>query len=207
MVWVSVVLPDFSVKTCSADVSPPVQSSSNFSREPMRARYPDQEGYVERDDVRSAIIELKNALQDLAAGLKDPSRWLIMSGNYEGQRFSPLTQITPENVKNLTVAWKVHTGDKSTGSGLVRVSGSHVGEPSSGPGKTPATVWSATPLFVNDTLYLGFLALAAGSILYVVIELLGVCRRLGHKTVVGWGLTLGLMLGFATDFVLVAAGA
>jgi hypothetical protein len=33
-----------------------------------------------------------------------------------------------------------------------------------------------------------------------------VCRNLGHKTVVAWGLTLGLMLGFATDFVLVAAG-
>ena len=40
-----------------------------------------------------------------------------------------------------------------------------------------------------------------------MIELLGVCRNLGHKTVVAWGLTLGLMLGFATDFVLVAAGA
>ena len=38
-------------------------------------------------------------------------------------------------------------------------------------------------------------------------ELLGVCRTFGHKTVVAWGLTLGLMLGFATDFVLVAAGA
>ena len=42
--------------------------------------------------------------------------------------------------------------------------------------------------------------------LYVVIALLGVCRSLGRKTVVAWGLTLGLMLGFATDFVLVAAG-
>lgn len=61
--------------------------------------------------------------------------------------------------------------------------------------------------WVNDAVSIAFLALAAGSILYVVIELLGVCRNLGHKTVVAWGLTLGLMLGFATDFVLVAAGA
>ena len=61
--------------------------------------------------------------------------------------------------------------------------------------------------WVNEAVSIAFLALAAGSILYVVIELLGVCRTLGHKTVVGWGLTLGLMLGFATDFVLVAAGA
>lgn len=84
-----------------------------------------------------------------------PQTWQHFNGDLKAQKYSPLVQITPENVKNLTVAWKVHTGDKSTGSGLVRVSGSHVGEPSSGPGKTPATVWSATPLFVNDTLYLG----------------------------------------------------
>ena len=38
-----------------------------------------------------------------------------------------------------------------------------------------------------------------------MIELLGVCRDFGHKPVVAWGLTLGLTLGFATDFVLVAA--
>jgi hypothetical protein len=60
--------------------------------------------------------------------------------------------------------------------------------------------------WVNIAVSITFLALAAGSILYVVIELLGGLRNLGHKTVVAWGLTLGLMLGFATDFVLVAAG-
>jgi len=61
--------------------------------------------------------------------------------------------------------------------------------------------------WVSEPVSIAFLALAAGSILYVVIELLGVCRTLGRKTVVAWGITLGLMLGFATDFVLVAAGA
>ena len=61
--------------------------------------------------------------------------------------------------------------------------------------------------WVSDAVSIAFLALAAGSILYVVIELLSVCRKLGHKPLVAWGLTLGLMLGFATDFVLVAAGA
>src|SRR5918912_1766226 len=61
--------------------------------------------------------------------------------------------------------------------------------------------WTSTPVSVL------FLALAAGSILYVVIELLNVCRLFGQKTVVTWGVLLGLVLGFATDFVLVAAGA
>ncbi len=60
--------------------------------------------------------------------------------------------------------------------------------------------------FTNETLFLGFLALAAGSILYVVIELLGVARRLGHKELLTWGILLGLVAGFATDLVLTAAG-
>ena len=51
-----------------------------------------------------------------------------------------------------------------------------------------------------------FLALAGGSILYVVIELLNVLRGAGAKAMVTWGILFGLFLGFATDFVLVAAG-
>jgi ZIP family zinc transporter len=61
--------------------------------------------------------------------------------------------------------------------------------------------------FVNDTVFLGFLALAAGSILYVVILLLGVAHKLGHKELLMWGVLVGLLVGFATDFILVAAGA
>ena len=60
--------------------------------------------------------------------------------------------------------------------------------------------WTSTAVSVV------FLALAAGSILYVVMELLNVCRLFSSKTVTAWGLILGLTLGFATDFVLVAAG-
>ncbi len=61
--------------------------------------------------------------------------------------------------------------------------------------------------WVNEALAIVFLALAAGSILYVVIELLNVCRALASKTLMTWGIMLGLFLGFATDFILVAAGA
>jgi ZIP family zinc transporter len=61
--------------------------------------------------------------------------------------------------------------------------------------------------FVNDTLFLAFLALAAGSILYVVIQLLKVAARQGFAEIVMWGILLGLVAGFATDYVLVAAGA
>src|SRR6059058_5395984 len=61
--------------------------------------------------------------------------------------------------------------------------------------------------WVNESVSILFLALAAGSILYVVIELLNVGRVLASKTLVTWGVLLGLFLGFATDFILVAAGA
>ncbi len=60
--------------------------------------------------------------------------------------------------------------------------------------------WTSTALSV------AFLALAAGSILYVVIELVHVNRQLGHKALVTWALFAGLFLGFATDFVLGAVG-
>src|ERR671923_49463 len=60
--------------------------------------------------------------------------------------------------------------------------------------------------WVNQSVMIVFFALAAGSILYVVMELINVGRALASKTVVTWGILLGLFLGFATDFILVAAG-
>jgi ZIP family zinc transporter len=60
---------------------------------------------------------------------------------------------------------------------------------------------------VNDTLSIGFLTLAAGSILYVVIELLAVCRKQAVKEITTWGILLGVLLGFATDAIVTAAGA
>ena len=61
--------------------------------------------------------------------------------------------------------------------------------------------------FVNDTVYLAFLALAAGSILYVVVQLFRAAFKLGHTELLMTGLLVGLLAGFATDFVLVAVGA
>lgn len=61
--------------------------------------------------------------------------------------------------------------------------------------------------FTNDTLSIGFLTLAAGSILYVIIELLAVARGSGMKELVTWGILGGMALGFLTDAVVTAAGA
>ena len=60
--------------------------------------------------------------------------------------------------------------------------------------------WTSEPLSIV------FLALAAGSILFVVLELVNVNRRMASKTLVAWFVLLGLVLGFATEFVVEAAG-
>ncbi len=61
--------------------------------------------------------------------------------------------------------------------------------------------------WVSETLQVAFFTVAAGSILFVVIELFNVCRKYALPTLVAWSLLAGIVLGFATDFVLVAAGA
>jgi zinc transporter, ZIP family len=58
---------------------------------------------------------------------------------------------------------------------------------------------------VNEAVSVAFFAVAAGSILYVVQELLNVNRKFGFPILVTWMLLLGLLLGFGTDFVLEAA--
>src|SRR5437867_7047516 len=47
--------------------------------------------------------------KDLLDGLANPSRWLTHSGDYTGQRFSPLTQITPANAAQLAPQWTFQT--------------------------------------------------------------------------------------------------
>jgi len=61
--------------------------------------------------------------------------------------------------------------------------------------------------WVSTAVSVLFLALAAGSILYVVIELISICSRLALKQIVLAGILVGLILGFGTDFILVAVGA
>ncbi len=64
--------------------------------------------------------------------------WTTFNGNLAAQKYSPVTAFTPETVGGLEKAWEVHTGDVADGSG-----------------ELPQTVWSATPIYANETLYLG----------------------------------------------------
>ena len=56
--------------------------------------------------------------QDHLDGLKNPSRWLMYSGDYTGRRHSPLTQITPANVGRLAAQWAFQTDNMVAGRGF-----------------------------------------------------------------------------------------
>jgi quinoprotein glucose dehydrogenase len=62
--------------------------------------------------------------------------WEHWGGDRGGSRFSPLTQITPDNVGNLIRAWEFRTGDLD----------------SRAPEVMKRTKFQATPLFVEDSL-------------------------------------------------------
>ena len=64
--------------------------------------------------------------------------WTTFNGDLAATKYSPATQITRENVGTLERVWEYRTGDVADGSG-----------------ELPATVWSATPIYANETLYLG----------------------------------------------------
>jgi quinoprotein glucose dehydrogenase len=64
------------------------------------------------------------------------AQWPDYGGDKGGLNFSPLTQITPENVDRLELAWVHHSGDFSDGSD-----------------GTTRTSFEARPIVVDDTLY------------------------------------------------------
>ena len=59
----------------------------------------------------------------------------------------------------------------------------------------------------SEYVYVGFLAVAAGALLYVVNELFHVGRRLSTPTSFAWGLLAGFLTAFATELVLHVANA
>ena len=76
----------------------------------------------------------KNIEIDYSGALGD---WASYGGTAQAERYSPLTQITLENVEHLEKAWEYHTGDVSDGKGEVAAQ----------------TAFEATPILVDQTLY------------------------------------------------------
>jgi len=59
--------------------------------------------------------------------------------------------------------------------------------------------------WTNEWLEVAFLSVGAGSILYVVIELFAVLRRVDAKILITWALLAGVFLGFGTELIIEAA--
>jgi len=59
---------------------------------------------------------------------------------------------------------------------------------------------------VSPVLSILFLGLAAGALIFVFNEIMGVARRFAMPMVTGAALTIGLLAAFGTDFILSAAG-
>jgi ZIP family zinc transporter len=61
--------------------------------------------------------------------------------------------------------------------------------------------------FTSDAVSVIFLTLAAGSIIYVVLQLVGVAARARRTDLLAYGLLIGILAGFLTDAIVSAAGA
>ena len=57
-------------------------------------------------------------------------------------------------------------------------------------------------VFTSTNVYVLFLALAAGALLYVVNEMFHIGRRLNSPAAMAWGLLIGFLLAYATDLFL-----
>lgn len=60
--------------------------------------------------------------------------------------------------------------------------------------------------FTSEPLSIAFLTLAAGSILYVICQLVTVAAKARRTDLVAYGMLIGLLAGFATDAILIAGG-
>jgi ZIP family zinc transporter len=60
--------------------------------------------------------------------------------------------------------------------------------------------------FTSEPMSVVFLSLAAGSILYVVLQLVGIAARQKRMDLLVYGVLIGLLAGFLTDAIVTAAG-
>jgi ZIP family zinc transporter len=60
--------------------------------------------------------------------------------------------------------------------------------------------------FLSTAMFVLFLSLAAGALIYIIGELLHINRRPGTKFQAGWGLFIGFLFGYLSDLILTIAG-
>src|SRR5205823_14746412 len=53
----------------------------------------------------SLALQGQVSYERIVRSSQEPQNWLTHSGNYNSQRYSTLSQITPENVKSMELQW------------------------------------------------------------------------------------------------------
>ena len=81
------------------------QPSNAAANRPAQAAQPGQAGGATDPAASGAGIT-----EQLIKLSKNPANWPMQEGNYEGWRYSPLSQITKDNVKDLRIGWQFSTG-------------------------------------------------------------------------------------------------
>jgi alcohol dehydrogenase (cytochrome c) len=76
------------------------------------------------------LVQAQVPYERILQATKEPNNWLTYSGNYNGNRYSPLTQITPDNVRNLELQWVLQVLSRGS-----------------------SDKWEATPIVVDGVLY------------------------------------------------------
>ncbi|WP_313597429.1 membrane-bound PQQ-dependent dehydrogenase, glucose/quinate/shikimate family [Psychrobacter sanguinis] len=88
-------------------------------------------------DLKGDSATPANLGDPLSNGQQTPEgEWSAYGRTDYGQRYSPLTQVNTDNVKNLEVAWQIQTGDVK------------------GPNDVGETTYQATPLKLGNALYM-----------------------------------------------------
>src|SRR5688572_376872 len=80
--------------------------------------------------ITAVLVQAQVPYDRILRSADEPHNWLTHSGNYNGNRYSTLTQITPDNVRNLELQWVLQVITRGA-----------------------SDKWEATPLVVDGVLY------------------------------------------------------
>jgi len=78
----------------------------------------------------AVVASAQVSVDRITKSAAEPGNWLTYSGNYNGNRYSTLTQITPDNVRNLELQWVLQVQQRGN-----------------------SDKWEASPLVVDGVLY------------------------------------------------------
>jgi len=78
----------------------------------------------------AVVASAQVSVDRITKSASEPGNWLTYSGSYNGNRYSTLTQITPDNVKNLDLQWVLQVQQRGN-----------------------SDKWEASPLVVDGVLY------------------------------------------------------